>query len=584
MKTCTRCGWQMKDDASFCPKCGMRMAPGASQPAAPQNMNQTPSYQGRPPVPQGTPPVPQGRMPQPQGMPPAPQGTPPVPPKKKKKKFPWILALILVFLITCAMTVGVITMLKLKKNSETVKGITDLIETESVEKTTEEETESTADGTKEEETQESTTAEESETEAILALEKEPQDPEGSVNEGNTVGNEHCFGRMVFDGKNIYYRNSYDNARLYAFKPDGSSIVRLLDEPVKDLHLIGDWIYYSGEQDNNLFKIKTDGSEKIKLTNLQFTAADSGCSFETIVDGRLYYLYGGGPGYGSDISVFDEQTGRSWTIAHITPDKVTRRISPNVVGDYLYYQQSDGIYRCGLDGSNVTCLVPGLVCHEFLMAKGYIYFVTAPENEYPQYIGRVKLDGTGLEELVPANSNGYMKLNIFRDKVYYISGINAGNLCVMDLDGSNQKTFPYVLDWYNIINGKIYMNSTSQSNEWTPLYSCDLDGNNPKELFDVSPFKKMADGTGTSGWAQVGNDWYFYNIDGTCRTGWLLDGGSQYYLGDDGKMKLGLWIVDEAGKKGYYFDESGRMQTGTFTFQINGKEEKYTFYQDGTFSK
>ena len=256
MKPCTRCGWQMKDDASFCPKCGLRMAPLASRPAAPQNSNQ-------PPVPKGMPPVSQGMPSVPNGTPPIPA---PVPPKKKKKKFPWILALILVFLIACAMTVGVITMLKIRKNSETVKGITDLTETESVEKTTAEETESTAEETKEEETQESGAAETDETEAVPVLEKEPQDPAGSVNEGNTVGNEHCFGRMVFDGKNIYYRNSYDNARLYAFKTDGSGITRILDEPVKDLHLIGDWIYYSGEQDNNLFKIKTDGSEKIKLTN------------------------------------------------------------------------------------------------------------------------------------------------------------------------------------------------------------------------------------------------------------------------------------------------------------------------------
>lgn len=570
MKTCMRCGWQMKDEALFCPKCGLKMASGKPQPVPVQNTNHVPAPQTMPPV-----------------MPP--QAPPPVQPKKKKKKFPWILVLILVFLATCAVTVGVIMMLQIKKNSEAVKGITNLTETEAVEETAEGETETAADEKKEEGENESTasdesTASEEETKAILAVEKEPQDPEGSANEGNTVGNEHCFGRMVFDGRSIYYRNSYDNSKLYSFNLDGSDMTRILDERVKDLHLIGDWIYYSGEDDNNLFKIKTDGSEKRKLTNLQFDAVDSGCSFETIVDGKLYYLYGGGPSYGSDISVFDEQTSSSRIIAHITPDKVTRRISPNVVGDYLYYQQSDGIYRCGLDGSNVTCLVPGLVCHEFLMAKGYIYFVTAPENAYPQYIGRVKLDGSGLEELVPANSGGFMKLNVYRDKIYYISGINMGNLCMMDLDGSNQKTFPYVLDWYNIINGKIYMNSTSQSNEWTPLYSCDLDGNNPKELFDVMPFKNMAEGTGTFGWVQSGSDWYYYNLDGTYRTGWLHDGGSQYYLGDDGKMKLGLWIVDEGKKKGYYFDENGRMQLGTFTFQLGGKEEKYTFYADGTFSK
>ena len=581
MKTCTRCGWQMKDEASFCPKCGLRMAADKPQPAVNQNRNQVPNPQGIPPIQrtQAPPPVQPVQPP----VRPVQPVQPPVQPKKKKKKFPWILALILVFLVTCAVTVGVITVLQMKKNSESVKGITDLAGIETEKESSAEETESTAEETTEGETEESTAAEE--TEAVMAIEKEPQDPQGSINEGNTVGNEHCFGRMVFDGQRIYYRNSYDNSRLYSFKLDGSDMTRLLDEPVKDLHLIGDWIYYSGEEDNNLFKIKTDGSEKQKLTDLQFTAEDSGCSFETIVDGKLYYLYGGGPAYGSDICVFDEQSGTSRIIAHIPPDKVTRRISPNVVGDYLYYQQSDGIYRCKLDGSEVTYLVPGVVCHEFLMAKGYIYFITAPENvNVPQYIGRVNLDGTDLLELVPANNSGYMKMNIYRDKIYYISGINMGNLCVMDMDGSNQKTLPYVLDWYNIINGKIYMNSTSQANEWTPLYSCDLDGNNAKELFDVNPFKNQAAGAGAAGWVQSGNDWYYCNLDGSYRTGWLQDGGSQYYLGEDGKMKLGLWIVDEAAKKGYYFDPDGRMQLGTFSFQINGKQEKYTFYKDGTFSQ
>lgn len=536
MKKCTRCGWQMKDEASFCPKCGQPM--GAS-----------------------------------------------VQPAQKKKILPFILALVLVFLLACAATAIAVTVVRMKKNSPVLEKIAAL-ETESV---SEEENTGLKEEETEEKTKEQTTAAETEAETqeetTPAEPEEPADPLASKNEGNTVGNEHCFGRMVSDGTRIYYRNSYDDSKLYAFKKDGSGMFRLLDERVKDLHMIGDWIYYSGEDDNNLFKIKTDGSEKRKLTNIQFPTQDSGCSFETIVDGKLYYLYGGGPSYGTDISEYDEDTGSIRTIAHINPDQVTNRISPNIVEDQLYYQQADGIYRCGLDGSNVTRLVPDLVCHEFLMAKGYIYYVTAPgDPAAPQYIGRVKLDGTGMETLAEASAGGYMKLNIYKDKLYYISGYPVGNLSVMELDGSGKKTFPYVLDWYNIIDGRIYMNSRSQDNEWLPLYSCDSDGNNVSEVFDVEPFKSQAAGNGKAGWAASGADWYYYNQDGTLRTGWLQDAGSQYYLESDGKMKLGLWLVDESKKKGYYFDETGRMQTGSFTFNMNGQEKRYTFYQDGTYSE
>ncbi len=101
---------------------------------------------------------------------------------------------------------------------------------------------------------------------------------------------------------IYYNNLNDNRKIYRTSVDGElyplqgspfgEMLGIRDqktEKVSDdgslggLNVYGDWIYYGNESDGrNLYKIKTDGSNRTKLN-------DHPSTYINIVDGWIYYV-------------------------------------------------------------------------------------------------------------------------------------------------------------------------------------------------------------------------------------------------------------------------------------------------------
>ena len=89
---------------------------------------------------------------------------------------------------------------------------------------------------------------------------------------------------------------------------------------------------------------------------------------------------------------------------------------------------------------------------------------------------------------------------------------------------------------------------------------------------------------TTGWRQVGDDWYYYGKDGKPVTGWVKVSSKWYFMNGKGVMQTG-WIKD--GKKKYYLKSSGAMVTGWKTikgeryhFKSSGALEKNCWLQDG----
>lgn len=60
---------------------------------------------------------------------------------------------------------------------------------------------------------------------------------------------------------IYYSNKSDGYKIYRMKTDGTENHMLIDEAVSDLWADGDWIFYTSSIIGDLFRIKTDGSQK-----------------------------------------------------------------------------------------------------------------------------------------------------------------------------------------------------------------------------------------------------------------------------------------------------------------------------------
>ena len=82
--------------------------------------------------------------------------------------------------------------------------------------------------------------------------------------GNSVGNIGNNGFAALQGEWIYYKNSDDDYKLYKIKTDGSKRQKVSDDTFGCINVVGDWIYYSNWSEGyEIYKVKTDGSERQK---------------------------------------------------------------------------------------------------------------------------------------------------------------------------------------------------------------------------------------------------------------------------------------------------------------------------------
>lgn len=94
-----------------------------------------------------------------------------------------------------------------------------------------------------------------------------------------------------NGNFIYYKNQYPWGNICKVDLDGKQKSVVIDSDVAHFAVDGDWIYYTNKrdyankQDNNnyLYKIKTDGTEKTKVIEKNIDGKIS------ILDGYIYYL-------------------------------------------------------------------------------------------------------------------------------------------------------------------------------------------------------------------------------------------------------------------------------------------------------
>lgn len=70
---------------------------------------------------------------------------------------------------------------------------------------------------------------------------------------------------------IYFEGAFDengqDSHLYKMKTDGSGLVKLSDDDAGFINVSGDWIYYANGSDNGkLYKMKTDGTGRVKISD------------------------------------------------------------------------------------------------------------------------------------------------------------------------------------------------------------------------------------------------------------------------------------------------------------------------------
>lgn len=263
-----------------------------------------------------------------------------------------------------------------------------------------------------------------------------------------------IGMVKQSGDWIYYTDNKEEA-LYKMKTDWTGKTKVAENFASGYMVIQeDTIYYS-DMDGGISKVQTDGTGKANIVGM---GKESIFGFE--VSGDWIY-YSTKPG-----SIYKIKTdGTEKTkIADIGSFKGDMKVS----GEMIYYAAGISLFKMKTDGTEVIKLLENVV---MLAVKGdWIYYGEETEKGEYENIKRMKTDGTEQSKLVKgtftaidgdslyyskddwlyrANLDGtaaekmnqvkmWSILGIYGDYIYY--GEYSGAAYRVNLDGSNKKQF------------------------------------------------------------------------------------------------------------------------------------------------
>lgn len=274
--------------------------------------------------------------------------------------------------------------------------------------------------------------------------------------GNTAGNIQNRGLVTGDTENVYYvsQKVKENAILYTHEiikedPDGSLKAIYSGGSPAYLNVWGEWLYYIDSNEGQIYKIRTDGTERTVISLPETVEAKQ----IMLADGYIYAL-----AYGDDkenrIYKIDTATGDSSALLDL--GREVRSFF--VYNDFIYYSRRDdngwGTFRVKLDGSENTG-VSDFALYSACTDDNYIYYIdrdgrickmtpdgasvsTVIDNtgilrintsngciyyNDGEAIYKVKADGTESEKLFEFDSSASLNLNLLDNKIYLINQEN-----------------------------------------------------------------------------------------------------------------------------------------------------------------
>lgn len=229
---------------------------------------------------------------------------------------------------------------------------------------------------------------------------------------------------------------------------------------------GEWVYYTDGY-GHFFKSKEDGSSVTKL-----------------LDSQEYSIY-------SNI---------------------------NVVGDWVYCNLGNSIYKIKTDGSSKNKVVDGSI----LTVKGNtIYFCQKSDKDDLNYLCKANIDGSEKATLTTLKDKS--NINIVGDWVYYTNDADNNEIYKMKLDGSNKmKVRDEAVSQILVDNGYIYYSTTSG------IYRINTDNSNPVCIVNSS--NNMIS-------FNVTNDWIYYTQGGSNLYKVKSDGSGNTKIVDASTLKL-----------------------------------------------
>ena len=342
-------------------------------------------------------------------------------------------------------------------------------------------------------TVEETTIKEETKESKEAVAKVVEMKNTAVNDGNLVGNMVCYGRMVNNKDEYYFRNPKDQERIYSVDMAGNVKKISGDIFMKDMHMLDGVIYYAnttvGDQkdtnftDRNLYKYSTYTGENTKLTDLGFgTGDDSWLSFESLVDNYCYFSYSNGVDGiyhiarvkmdGSDLTeLFTIPAGQN--VGNPNVSVVDRK--------YVYFLSKDGLNCYDMESKQNKIAIPNFDCQNYFIYDGIIYY-----TEEDPYLRSCDLSGGNQRTVYDGSKLGFnvdsIQFNIYNNTLYVLIKSyyqHMGSLKRMNLDGSNVADIAEDIKWFNIVNGNVFLRYwDGKSKPDTELYTYNIAANTP----------------------------------------------------------------------------------------------------------
>ncbi|MBV1756442.1 MAG: DUF5050 domain-containing protein [Dethiosulfatibacter sp.] len=246
----------------------------------------------------------------------------------------------------------------------------------------------------------------------------------SEGNGFLAGNIGQGGLMAGDSEGkVYYRSESDHWALYKANLDGSEKMKLSDDRISNINVLGGWVYYTNFDDNfSVYKIRTDGSDR-----------------QRIFEGYCSNLY--------------------------------------VAGDRMYFDMRDEsnmshVYSLGTDGSDLKKIIP-----EASMAYYY--------DEAVYYISNNGLSLWKLNLETDVNiklTDKYSTYVLVDDTGIYYWSVNEGTFNQMNLDGGDERVVLSGGDYYNTSSQDIYYIKSSDNYD---LFRLDLETESEERLSSFS---------------------------------------------------------------------------------------------------
>lgn len=278
--------------------------------------------------------------------------------------------------------------------------------------------------------------------------------------GNTNSNISNGGGVCEKDGFIYYSGAYSG--LYKMKTDGTEKVKLLDDSAVDINVVDGWIYYLNgtsykeHPNSRIYKVKIDGTCKTEVYS------QDDISDLIVTNKEIYYKTFTSTSSLDDLDYAICKMNIDGTDkVLLTNEKWISNINYN--DGYIYYNTNDGIYKIKGDGTDRIKLY-NCDTRFMIVNDKNIYFHLEGENYSINNVYKMDLDGKTLQKVVTFNSEATelfqaFFFNIDGDCIYYSTiGKSGDGIYKVKTDGTqNTKLIGDYCKSINVTSNMLFCN-------------------------------------------------------------------------------------------------------------------------------